>query len=158
MGVSTYLEPPGPTPNFTVVPAGPAAPLVTVHPAAMPPASSVFARQEALLGATVYQVPELRRTDVATMVRGYPTEVSRHFHKDVGLTLTEYRTRLRLLRFIQAACDGQTNLLLAALEAGFGSYSQCHRTFHQTLGCSPSRYFRADVRARMEHAVLPFER
>ena len=63
MGVSTYLEPPGPTPNFTVVPAGPAAPLVTVHPAAMPPASSVFARQEALLGATVYQVPALRRTD-----------------------------------------------------------------------------------------------
>jgi hypothetical protein len=60
MGVSTYLEPPGPTPDFTVVPAGPAAPLVTVHPAGTPPVSSVFARQEALLGATVYQVPALR--------------------------------------------------------------------------------------------------
>lgn len=100
--------------------------------------------------------PELRRSDVAAMVRGYPTEVSRHFHKDVGLTLTEYRTRLRLLRFIQAACTGTTNLMLAALEAGFGSYSQCHRVFHRTLGCSPRRYFRPEVRAEFEDAFLPF--
>jgi uncharacterized membrane protein YfhO len=70
MGVSTYLEPPGPTPDFTVVDAGPAAPLVTVHPAAQPPVSSVFARQEALLGATVYQVPALRAAD-----GGAPTSV-----------------------------------------------------------------------------------
>ena len=63
MGVGTYLDPPGNTPDFTVVDAGPAAPLVTVHPAGQPPASSVFARQEALLGATVYQVPPIRATD-----------------------------------------------------------------------------------------------
>jgi len=83
--------------------------------------------------------------------------VSRHFHKDIGLTLTEYRTRLRLLRFIQAACAGQANLLQAALEAGFGSYSQCHRAFQGTLGCSPRRYFRPEVRAEFEGAFLPFD-
>jgi hypothetical protein len=33
---------------------------VTVHPAAQPPTPTVFARQEALLGATVYELPELR--------------------------------------------------------------------------------------------------
>jgi AraC-like DNA-binding protein len=102
--------------------------------------------------------PELRRSDVASVVRGHPTEVSRHFHKDVGLTLTEYRTRLRLLRFIRAASSRQANFLLAALEAGFGSYSQCHRAFQQTLGCSPRCYFRDEVRAQMEDAFLPFAR
>jgi len=105
---------------------------------------------------SLIQRPELRRTDVATMVRGYPTEVSRHFHKDVGLTLTEYRTRLRLVRFIQAARAGQTNLMLAALESGFGSYSQCHRTFQETFGCSPRHYLRPDVRSRMENAFSPW--
>jgi AraC-like DNA-binding protein len=99
--------------------------------------------------------PELRRSDVAALVRGCATEVSRHFHRDTGLTLTGYRTRLRLLRFVQAARSGERNLLLAALESGFGSYSQCHRAFAQTFGCSPRHYFRKDVCSRMEDAFLP---
>jgi AraC-like DNA-binding protein len=98
--------------------------------------------------------PELRRDDVALAARGHPTEVSRHFHKDVGLTLTEYRTRLRLLRFIQLADAARRNLLSAALDAGFGSYSQCHRAFRNTLGCSPRAYFKMGLRAGMEHAFL----
>lgn len=99
--------------------------------------------------------PELRRSDVAAVVRGHPTEVSRHFHRDFGLTLTEYRTRLRLLRFIRAAKTGEATLLLAALEAGFGSYSQCHRAFQETLGCSPRHYFRKAC-SQLERAFLPF--
>jgi hypothetical protein len=65
MGVSTYVEPTPGKPGFAVVSAGRPAPLVTVHPAgaAVRPAASVFARQEALLGATVYQVPTLRYQD-----------------------------------------------------------------------------------------------
>jgi AraC-like DNA-binding protein len=102
--------------------------------------------------------PELRRSEVASVVRGYATEVSRHFHKDTGLTLTGYRTRLRLLRFIRAARSAEPNLLLAALEAGFGSYSQCHRAFQQTFRCSPRHYFRNDVGSRMEDAFLPIRR
>jgi AraC-like DNA-binding protein len=104
---------------------------------------------------SVIERPELRRSEVAAVARGYPTEVSRHFHRDFGLTLTEYRTRLRLLRFIRAARNGEATLLLAALEAGFGSYSQCHRAFLQTLGCSPRHYFRK-VGSQMEAAFLPF--
>src|SRR5512142_1408849 len=42
--------------------------------------------------------PELRRDAVARRIHAYPTEVSRHSHKDMGLTLAAYRTRLRLLR------------------------------------------------------------
>ena len=29
----------------------------------------------------------------------------------------------------------------AALDADFGSYAQCHRTFQRALGCSPRDYF-----------------
>ncbi|MBC8133566.1 MAG: AraC family ligand binding domain-containing protein, partial [Deltaproteobacteria bacterium] len=57
--------------------------------------------------------PHLARADVASLVRGYPSEVSRHFHKDMGVTLTAYRTRLRLLKFVQAVDGGAENLLSA---------------------------------------------
>jgi AraC-like DNA-binding protein len=96
--------------------------------------------------------PDLARSDVAHQLRAYPTEVSRHFHKDMGVTLTAFRTRLRLLRFIQAVDGGAENLLAAALAAGFGSYSQCHRTFQQTLACTPRAFFGTAVRAEMQEA------
>ncbi len=107
---------------------------------------------------SLMEAPELRRSEIASRHGGHPTDLSRHFHKDVGLQLNEYRTRLRLLRFIEAVSVGRTNLLLAALDAGFGSYSQCHRAFQETLGCSPRRYFRGEVRSKMEGAFLPFGR
>lgn len=100
--------------------------------------------------------PELGRSEVATAVRGYPTEVSRHFHRDMGLTLTAYRTRLRLLRFIQRVDGGTENLLTAAFEAGFGSYSQCHRAFQQTFTCSPREFFGTEVRDQMQDAFSPW--
>jgi len=101
--------------------------------------------------------PEFRRHEVALAARGHPTDVSRHFHKDVGLTFTEFRTRLRLLRFINIADARRMNLLAAAIDAGFGSYSQCHRVFQATLGCSPRRFFATDLRTRMEEAVVSSE-
>jgi AraC-like DNA-binding protein len=107
---------------------------------------------------SLMKAPELRRSEITSRLGGHPTNLSRHFHKDVGLQLNEYRTCLRLLRFIEAASAGRTNLLSAALDAGFGSYSQCHRVFQETLGCSPRSYFRADVRSQMEGAFLPFSR
>jgi AraC-like DNA-binding protein len=102
--------------------------------------------------------PELRRAEVAHLVRGTPSEVSRYFHRDVGLTLTKYRTRLRLLRFIEAADEGAPSLLSAAGDAGFGSYSQCHRAFHRTFGCTPRVFFGSGVRHRMRDAYSPWTR
>lgn len=95
---------------------------------------------------------ELDRSDVAQRARSHPSEVSRHFHEDMRLTLTTYRTRLRLLRFIQAVDGGAENLLCAALEAGFGSYSQCHRVFQGTLGCTPRSFFGSSLRTEMRDA------
>src|SRR5207248_7085744 len=104
---------------------------------------------------SVLENPELTRSDLAVAARGYPTELSRYFHRDMRVTLGAYRTRLRLLRFIDAVDSGAPNLLTAALAAGFGSYSQCHRTFQHVLGCSPRRFFVPTVRRSMEDAFIP---
>jgi AraC-like DNA-binding protein len=100
--------------------------------------------------------PDLTRADRARLLRAHPSEISRCFHRELGVTLTEYRTRLRLLRFIEGVDAGDSTLLGAALGAGFGSYSQCHRAFRDALGCSPSRFFRGDGRARMAEAFAPW--
>lgn len=100
--------------------------------------------------------PDLGRTDVAMLARGYPSEVSRHFRRDMGVTLTAYRTRLRLLKFVEAVDAGADSLLAAALDAGFGSYSQCHRVFHRTLGCAPRDFFGTSLRRQMGDTYSPW--
>jgi AraC-like DNA-binding protein len=105
---------------------------------------------------SLYQRPELGRSDIARLVRAYPTEISRNFHNDMGMTFSAFRSRLRLLRFIQAVDGGAPNLLAAALGAGFGSYSQCHRTFQQTFACAPRSFFETTVRNQMQNAFAPW--
>jgi AraC-like DNA-binding protein/quercetin dioxygenase-like cupin family protein len=94
--------------------------------------------------------PELGLEELAGELRANPTEVSRHFHRDLGMTLVRYRTRLRLLRFIHAVDSGERDLMTTAITAGFGSYSQCHRSFQAELGCAPRQYFRSEVREQMQ--------
>jgi AraC-like DNA-binding protein len=106
---------------------------------------------------SLYQRPELGRAEIARLVRAYPTEISRHFHDDMGVTLSGLRSRLRLLRFIQSVDDGAPSLLSAALGAGFGSYSQCHRVFHQTIGCTPRSFFETSLRHQIESSFAPWE-
>jgi AraC-like DNA-binding protein len=106
---------------------------------------------------SLYERPELARSDIARLVRAHPTELSRRFHGDMGVTLSEFRSRLRLLRFIEAVDGGAGNLLTAALGAGFGSYSQCHRIFRRTLGCTPRLFFETSLRDQIQDALEPGE-
>lgn len=99
--------------------------------------------------------PDLKRSDLARLARGNVSEVSRHFRQDIGLTLRTYRARLRLLRFIELVDRGQ-RFLTAAEEAGFGSYSQCHRVFQETLGCTPRLFFGSGVREEMGERYDPW--
>jgi AraC-like DNA-binding protein/mannose-6-phosphate isomerase-like protein (cupin superfamily) len=96
--------------------------------------------------------PELALTALATTLRAHPTDISRHFHRDMGMTLVRYRTRLKLFRFIQSVDADATELMSAAAAAGFGSYSQCHRVFQAELGCSPRQFFVSGFRERMQCA------
>jgi AraC-like DNA-binding protein len=95
---------------------------------------------------------DLALTQLAESVRAHPAEVSRRFHGDMGITLVRYRMRLKLLKFIRLVDSHQVELMAAAMSAGFGSYSQCHRAFRTELGCSPSEFFLAGLRNDMQSA------
>lgn len=98
--------------------------------------------------------PELDLGAIAKTLRAHPAEVSRHFHRDLGLTLVSYRTRRRLLCLIELVSRESEPLTSAASKAGFGSYSQCHRAFRAQLGCGPNQFFTAGVREQMQLAYL----
>jgi AraC-like DNA-binding protein/quercetin dioxygenase-like cupin family protein len=89
----------------------------------------------------VATAPDLALDTLAAELRAHPSEVSRHFHADLGTPLVRYRTRLRLLEVIRLVDAGTHDLMAAASAAGFGSYSQCHRTFVSELGCGPRQFF-----------------
>jgi AraC-like DNA-binding protein len=64
------------------------------------------------------------------------------FKAEMGMSLVEYRNRLRLDRFAVLLDRGRTNLLEAALAAGFGSYAQFHRVFRALRHATPREYLR----------------
>jgi AraC-like DNA-binding protein len=96
--------------------------------------------------------PEVGLERLARELRTHPSEVSRHFHRDVGMTLVRHRTRVRLLRLIRLMDAQERDLTTLASEAGFGSYSQCHRAFCAELGCAPREFFSSGLRERMQGA------
>ena len=105
--------------------------------------------------STLAETPNLGGEILARRARTSLCEISRYFHRDVGMTLVQYRSRLRLLRFIQLVDAGSDSLRTSAKAAGFGSYSQCHRIFQSELGCAPRRYFYSGVREQMQLAYEP---
>ncbi len=90
---------------------------------------------------------------LAERFRTTASGVSRQFRDSLGVSLVEYRARLRLMRFIELVDRGQP-LSRAALDADFGSYAQCHRVFRRTLRCSPQAYF-GGVRVELNEKTAP---
>jgi AraC-like DNA-binding protein len=105
--------------------------------------------------SAVNQAPGLELQSLSARLRTADSEISRYFHRDVGMTFAHYRARLRLLRLISLMEEGKTTLGSAAEVSGFGSYSQCHRIFQAELGCSPRRFFQAGLREQMQQAYDP---
>jgi len=66
--------------------------------------------------------------------------LARVFKTEVGVSLVEYRNRLRIERFLRLVERGGGNLYEAAIEAGFGSYAQFHRVFRRQVGTTPREY------------------
>ncbi|RYZ03359.1 MAG: AraC family transcriptional regulator [Myxococcales bacterium] len=99
--------------------------------------------------------PSLGREELARRAGLGPEALSRKFSHELGISLPEYRNRLRLGRFLRALDEGQTNLLGAALDAGFGSYSQCHRILREQTGDSPSAFASLEVRRAAMRRSIP---
>ena len=70
-----------------------------------------------------------------------PARLSRLFKQQTGISLTSFRQRKCLERFIRLYRTGaRYTLIEAALLAGFGSYPQFHRVFCRLMGMNPAAY------------------
>jgi AraC-like DNA-binding protein len=82
-------------------------------------------------------LPELARQSGLSAAR-----LSRLFKRQTGVSLTSFRQRKFLERFLRIYRTGaRYTLIEAAFLAGFGSYPQFHRVFTRYMGRSPSSYF-----------------
>lgn len=86
--------------------------------------------------------PSLDRSAVCRALDVSEGYLSRCFGRQLNTTFAAQRSRIRVARFASHVEREQQNILQAALSAGFGSYSQLHRTFCQTVGMTPVDYFR----------------
>ncbi|HEY2405262.1 MAG TPA: AraC family transcriptional regulator [Polyangiaceae bacterium] len=69
--------------------------------------------------------------------------LSRVFKQQMGLSIVQFRNHFRVQEFIaRFGRGGGRNMLEVALDAGFGSYPQFHRAFHQVAGYAPSEHLR----------------
>jgi len=88
-----------------------------------------------------HQEPLISGERLAKLIGVSAGHLARSFKREMGVSLVEYRNRLRMERFFASMDRGQHNLLDAALEAGFGSYAQFHRVHRQLIGTTPREYF-----------------
>lgn len=90
-----------------------------------------------------------------------PCQLSRLFHAEMGVTLEHFGNHQRVQRFEALYGDGSRgNLLDAALDAGFGSYSQFFRVYRKVAGRSPEAHRKRvlDRRAPIERWIDPVPR
>jgi AraC-like DNA-binding protein len=86
--------------------------------------------------------PAMGGKEIAAELEISASRLARVFKAEMGMSLVEYRNRLRLDRFAVLLDKGRTNLLEAALAAGFGSYAQFHRVFRALRHATPRELLR----------------
>jgi len=86
--------------------------------------------------------PGMNGGDIARTLNISQSHLGRMFKAVKGMSFVDYRNRLRVEKFVALLERGETNLLDAALEAGFGSYSHFHRVFFAQLHVTPSDHLR----------------
>jgi AraC-like DNA-binding protein/ligand-binding sensor protein len=69
------------------------------------------------------------------------------FHKNTGLTFTEYLTRTRLERACNLLNNPNLRISEVAFNCGFGSLGHFNRVFKRVIGCAPGEYRRRFLQA-----------
>jgi AraC-like DNA-binding protein len=87
--------------------------------------------------------PSLSGRQIASELGLSLSRLARVFKREMGISLVDYRNRLRLERFQTLLDSGGENLHDAARRAGFGSYAQFHRVYRALRGCSPREALRS---------------
>lgn len=83
--------------------------------------------------------PALSLTDLGRRVGASPFHLSRVFHEVRGITLRDYRDRVRLHAALDRVLGGEKDLTRLALELGFSSHSHFTYRFRRAFGTAPSR-------------------
>jgi methylphosphotriester-DNA--protein-cysteine methyltransferase len=107
------------------------------------PPSPHFAGSHSVVAKAVRMLaedPSLSGAEIAAALEVSPSRFARVFKAKMGMSLVDHRNHLRLERFFALIESGSSNLLAAALQAGFGSYAQFHRVFHAVRGMTPRVY------------------
>jgi AraC-like DNA-binding protein len=76
---------------------------------------------------------------VATVAHCSVFHLARLFRARCGVSIHQYRQRLRLREALRRLADGEPDLSALALELGFASHSHFSGAFRQTFGLPPSR-------------------
>lgn len=100
---------------------------------------SAVARAMALLR----EDPSKNLKALSEKTRISPSQLSRLFKRQVGISITDYRNRLRLDAFVER-CDVESEgaMFELARDSGFGSYAQFSRVFRRQMGICPEKYYR----------------
>jgi transcriptional regulator GlxA family with amidase domain len=88
------------------------------------------------------QSPGLSGAEIAARLDVSLGRLAHVFKAEIGMSMVDYRNRVRLDRFTMLLDKGRRNLLEAALAAGFGSYAQFHRVFRALRHVTPRDYLR----------------
>lgn len=70
------------------------------------------------------------------------SRLSRLFNEQMGLSIVDYKNKLKLEQFIDCLKTHQDySISEACYSVGFGSYSQFYKIFKQNFGISPKKYY-----------------
>lgn len=109
---------------------------LSMEPGRVTPRSAAVVKATQLLAKD----PAMTSEALGKLLHLSDSRIARLFKAEMGMSLVEYRNRLRLERFSSVLNEKGDNLLEAALEAGFGSYTQFHRVFVTLRGMTPGKY------------------
>jgi AraC-like DNA-binding protein len=70
-----------------------------------------------------------------------PSQISRMFKREMGISITDFRNRQKLDLFTKLLSQNpQHDLLTLAMDANFGSYTQFFRIFRREMGMTPEQF------------------
>lgn len=113
------------------------------------PSHPAVVRALAILRSSADTPASDRLAEMCGVTRDY---LGRLLVQHTGYGLVEWRNRTRLERF-HLAYPRSHDLLTAALEAGFGSYTQFHRVFQDLVGTTPGEWAKSG--ASVDAVPLP---
>lgn len=78
--------------------------------------------------------------EIAGAVSLHPKYAMTLFHKSLGMTITQYITRRRLVTAQRLLVSSEKNAAAIAYESGFGSVSRFYAAFRDQIGMSPREF------------------